>query len=76
MPVSASCDDGVVIDLSGMNRVEVDAGKQVARAQAGALVRDLDQATQLFGLATTSGGSAIPSLRDRSRFSHSFSPGT
>jgi hypothetical protein len=50
------CDDGVVIDLSGMNRVEVDAGKRVARAEAGALVRDLDQATQRFGLATTSGG--------------------
>jgi FAD/FMN-containing dehydrogenase len=50
------CDRGVVIDLSGMNRVEVDAGKRVARAEAGALVRDLDQATQRFGLATTSGG--------------------
>jgi len=49
-------DGGVVIDLSGMNRVEVDAGKRVARAEAGALVRDLDQATQRFGLATTSGG--------------------
>jgi hypothetical protein len=50
------CDAGVVIDLAGMNRVEVDANKRVARAQAGALVRDLDQATQRFGLATTSGG--------------------
>jgi hypothetical protein len=50
------CDGGVVIDLSGMNRVEVDAGKRVARAEAGALVRDLDSATQRFGLATTSGG--------------------
>jgi hypothetical protein len=50
------CDAGVVIDLSGMNRVEVDAGKHVARAEAGALVRDLDHATQRFGLATTSGG--------------------
>ena len=49
------CDGGVVIDLSEMNRVEVDAGKRVARAEAGALVRDLDQATQRFGLATTSG---------------------
>jgi len=39
-----------------MNRVEVDAGKRVVRAEAGALVRDLDQATQRFGLATTSGG--------------------
>lgn len=50
------CDSGVVIDLSAMNRVEVDAGKRIARAEAGALVRDLDQATQRFGLATTSGG--------------------
>src|SRR5579863_6674906 len=50
------CDGGVVIDLSGMKRVEVDASKRVARAEAGALVRDLDTATQHFGLATTSGG--------------------
>jgi hypothetical protein len=50
------CDGGVVIDLSVMNLVEVDASKRVACAQAGALVRDLDEATQGFGLATTSGG--------------------
>jgi FAD/FMN-containing dehydrogenase len=50
------CDDGLVIDLSVMNRVEVDAGKRLARAQAGALVRDMDKATQQFGLATTMGG--------------------
>jgi hypothetical protein len=50
------CDGGVVIDLSAMKRVGVDAGKRVARAEAGALVRDLDEATQRFGLATTSGG--------------------
>ncbi len=50
------CEGGVVIDLAGMNRVEVDAGKRVARAEAGALVHDLDIATQRFGLATTSGG--------------------
>ena len=50
------CDGGVVIDLSALKRVEVDAGKRVARAEAGALVRDLDEATQRFGLATTSGG--------------------
>ncbi len=50
------CDGGVVIDLSAMKRVEVDPGKRVARAEAGALVRDLDEATQRFGLATTSGG--------------------
>ena len=50
------CDGGVVIDLSAMKRVEVDITKRVARAEAGALVRDLDTATQTFGLATTSGG--------------------
>jgi FAD/FMN-containing dehydrogenase len=50
------CDGGVVIDLSALKRVEVDAGKRTARAEAGALVRDLDEATQRFGLATTSGG--------------------
>jgi hypothetical protein len=50
------CDGGLVIDLSAMNRVEVDPGKRVARVQAGALARDLDEATQRFGLATTSGG--------------------
>ena len=50
------CDSGAVIDLSAMRRVEVDAGRRVARAGAGSLVRDLDGATQRFGLATTSGG--------------------
>ena len=34
----------------------MDISNQVARAEAGALVRDLDTATQRFGLATTSGG--------------------
>lgn len=50
------CDGGVVIDLSAMKRVEVDSGRRVARAEAGTLVRELDEATQQFGLATTSGG--------------------
>ena len=49
-------DGGAVIDVSAMKRVAVDVGKRVARAEAGALARDLDTATQRFGLATTSGG--------------------
>jgi len=49
------CDGGLVIDLSEMKRVEVDADKRVARAEAGSLVRDVDEATQHFGLATTLG---------------------
>src|SRR5579859_7301587 len=50
------CDCGVVIDLSGMNHIKVDVSKRVARAEAGSLVRDMDQATQRSGLATTMGG--------------------
>jgi hypothetical protein len=50
------CDSGMVIDLSGMNRVEVDPSKRRARAEGGALVRDMDKATQRFGLATPMGG--------------------
>src|SRR5215469_13551220 len=50
------CDAGVVIDLSAMKRVEVDADKRVVRAEAGCLVGDVDKATQSFGLATTLGG--------------------
>ena len=48
------CDGGAVIDLCGMNRVHIDAGTRVARAEAAALVRDLGHATQRFGRATTS----------------------
>ena len=49
------CDGGVVIDLSGMKRVEVDARKRVVLAEAGCRGGDLDKATQRFGLATTLG---------------------
>jgi FAD/FMN-containing dehydrogenase len=49
------CDEGVVIDLSGMKRIEVDVDKRVARVEAGCLGGDLDKATQRFGLATTLG---------------------
>lgn len=49
------CDDGLVIDLSQMRGVEVDAAKRRARAQGGARWGDLDRATQAVGLATTGG---------------------
>ena len=52
----STCNDGLVIDLAGMNRVEVNARDHVAHAEAGALVVHLDAATQRFGLATTSAG--------------------
>ena len=49
------CDDGVVIDLSAMRNVRVDAANRIAYVQGGALWRDLDAATHPHGLATTGG---------------------
>ena len=51
----AICDDGLVIDLSPMKGIRVDASSRTARAQAGVLWGELDRETQLFGLATVGG---------------------
>jgi len=50
------CDGGVVIDLSAMNRVEVNPTARTAHADAGALTVHVDAATQRYGLATTLAG--------------------
>ena len=50
------CDDGLVIDLGSMTRVDVDAERRIGRVQAGALTVHLDAATQSAGLATTAAG--------------------
>ena len=42
---SASVDDGVVIDLSAMNAIDVDSSSRVARVQGGAKLGQLDAAT-------------------------------
>jgi len=52
---TAVCDDGLVIDLSLMKSIEVDATHRTARAQGGVLWRELDRATQAFGLAVPGG---------------------
>lgn len=49
------CDGGLVVDLSLMRSVWVDPLSKTARAEAGALVSDLDHETQAFGLAVTAG---------------------
>ena len=48
-------DGGLVIDLSQMRRVEVDADARLAHAQGGSTWLDFDTATQAFGLATPGG---------------------
>jgi FAD/FMN-containing dehydrogenase len=52
----ASLADGaVLVDLSLMREVRVDAGRRVAVAAGGCLLRDLDRATTPHGLACPSG---------------------
>ena len=52
---TAVCDDGIVIDLSGMRGVLVDPVARIADVQGGALWGDVDRETQATGLATTGG---------------------
>jgi FAD/FMN-containing dehydrogenase len=49
------CDDGLMIDLSPMKRIDVDAESRTARAQPGLKLGEFDRETQAFGLATTAG---------------------
>jgi FAD/FMN-containing dehydrogenase len=52
---NATCDGGLVIDLSPMKGVQVNAQTQTVRAQGGLTWGELDAETQAFGLATTGG---------------------
>ncbi len=49
------CDDGLVIDLSGIRYVQVDPGARTVRVGGGCLWSDVDHATHPFGLAVPSG---------------------
>jgi FAD/FMN-containing dehydrogenase len=51
----ALCDDGIVIDLSRMRAVHVDAANKRVRVQGGATLGDLDREGHVFGLAVPSG---------------------
>ena len=51
----STCDGGLIIDMSYMKDVRVDAQRKVGRAQGGTLLGELDRAIQDVGLATTLG---------------------
>lgn len=51
----ALCDGGIVIDLSRMKGIHVDAKNRSARVQAGATLGDVDRETHVFGLAVPAG---------------------
>jgi FAD/FMN-containing dehydrogenase len=54
-PGYSTCDEGLVVDLRPMNRVQVDPEAGIARVQGGAVWAELAAATQEHGLALTGG---------------------
>jgi len=52
---TGTCDDGIVIDLSLMQQVEVNKEEQTANVQGGCLLGEVDKATQKHGLAVSAG---------------------
>jgi FAD/FMN-containing dehydrogenase len=51
----AICDDGLMIDLSGMKGIRIDPAARTVRAEPGLTIGEFDRETQAFGLATTMG---------------------
>ena len=54
-PGHSVSDDGLVVDLSLMKRIQLDPENRVVRVQAGVRLGELDQTTQPFGLAVPAG---------------------
>jgi FAD/FMN-containing dehydrogenase len=52
---TAVCDDGIVVDLSEMRAVRIDATGRTVHVQGGATWGDVDAVTAPLGLATTGG---------------------
>lgn len=52
---TAVCDNGLVIDLSGMRAVRIDPTAKMAWVEPGATLADFDHEAQAFGLATPLG---------------------
>jgi FAD/FMN-containing dehydrogenase len=49
--VASPCDDGILINTSGMRGVRIDPEARTARVEPGALWRDVVPEAQAFGLA-------------------------
>jgi FAD/FMN-containing dehydrogenase len=49
------CDDGLVLDLSSMKGIRVDAAARTVRVEGGCTWGDVDHATHAFGMATPCG---------------------
>src|SRR2546423_1650286 len=54
-PGLGTCDDGLVIDLSGMKGIRVDPSARTARVEGGCTCAEVDHSTHAFVLATPSG---------------------
>src|SRR5436305_8791652 len=54
-PGLGTCDDGLVLDLSGMKGIRVDPSTRTARVEGGCTWGEVDHATHAFGLATPNG---------------------
>jgi FAD/FMN-containing dehydrogenase len=54
-PGFSTCDSGLVIDLSPMKAVSVNAQERLAHAEPGVTLDGLVQATQAYGLGTNTG---------------------
>ncbi|MEN8158379.1 MAG: FAD-binding oxidoreductase, partial [Bacteroidota bacterium] len=52
---NAVCDDGMMIDLSLMQKVDVDPDKRTVKVEGGCLLGTVDEATQKHGLAVSAG---------------------
>ena len=55
VPGFGTCDDGLVLDLGGMNSIYVNAAQSTVRAEGGCTLGDLDHATHAYGLAVPGG---------------------
>jgi len=51
----ATCDGGIVIDLSPMRGIRIDVESRLVRAEGGATWGDVDRETQAFGLVAVGG---------------------